>query len=191
MHSSTRTTATSLRSSEHAPEYSCSQGLARRMCWKLLSPLGLKVTAAFALIGAVALGVALIRTVLGILKLIAPSSLARHFESFDVRSPLHRFASRTSLLEAVLDELLFGGACDERTPGLSLILSSMPPNPEPVRPSGSEPRNWALGVGVNCIETMCRSRMPSPLRPRTRCFFRPSTNCSHSTKRAAPYEPSV
>ncbi|MBR0707020.1 patatin-like phospholipase family protein [Bradyrhizobium liaoningense] len=87
-----------------------SQGLARRMCRKLLSPLGLKVAAAFVLIGAVAVVVALIRTMVGVLELITPSSLARHFESFDVRSPVHRFASRTSLLEAVLDELLFGGA---------------------------------------------------------------------------------
>jgi NTE family protein len=87
-----------------------SQGLAKRMCRKLLSPLGLKVAASFALIGAVAVIVALIRTVIIILKLIMPSSLARHFEAIDVRSPLHRFASRTSLLEAVLDELLFGGA---------------------------------------------------------------------------------
>jgi NTE family protein len=91
-----------------------SQGLTRRMCRKLLSPLGLKVAAAFALIGAVAVAVALIRTMLGMLKLITPSSLARHFEPFDVRSPLHRFASRTSLLEAVLDELLFGGATMSR-----------------------------------------------------------------------------
>lgn len=45
-----------------------SQGLARRMCRKLLSPLGLKVAAAFALIGVVAVVVALIRTILGILK---------------------------------------------------------------------------------------------------------------------------
>ncbi|KRR29108.1 patatin-like phospholipase family protein [Bradyrhizobium retamae] len=87
-----------------------SQGLAKRMCRKLFSPLGLRVTAAFALIGAVAVVVALIRTIVGLLKLITPSSLALHFESFDVRSPLHRFASRASLLEAVLDELLFGGA---------------------------------------------------------------------------------
>lgn len=87
-----------------------SQGLARRMYRKLISPLGLKVAAAFALIGTVAVVVALIRTMVGILKLITPSSLARHFESFDLRSPLHRCASRTSLLEAVLDELLFGGA---------------------------------------------------------------------------------
>lgn len=87
-----------------------SQGITRRMCRRLVSPLGLKVAAAFALIGAVAVGVSMIRMVLGILKLIMPSSLAQRFESFDVRSPLHRFASRTSLLEEVLDELLFGGA---------------------------------------------------------------------------------
>jgi NTE family protein len=87
-----------------------SRGLAKRMFWKLLSPLGLKVAAAFALIGAVAAAVALIRTIVGILEIMTPPSLALHFESFDVRSPLHRFASRTSLLEAVLDDLLFGGA---------------------------------------------------------------------------------
>lgn len=87
-----------------------SRGLANRMCRKLFGPLGLKVAAAFALIGIVAIIVALIRTMVGLLKLVMPGSLARHFESFDVRSPLHRFASRTSLLEAVLDELLFGGA---------------------------------------------------------------------------------
>jgi len=87
-----------------------SQGLARRMCHKLISPLGLKVAAAFALIGAVAVAVAMIRVLVGVLKLVTPASLARHFGSFDVRSPLHRFASRTSLLEAALDELLFDGA---------------------------------------------------------------------------------
>jgi NTE family protein len=87
-----------------------SQGLVKRMCRKLFSPLGLKVAAAFALIGIVAVMAALIRTMVGILTLITPKSFARHFESFDIRSPLHRFASRTSLLEAVLDELLFSGA---------------------------------------------------------------------------------
>jgi NTE family protein len=96
-----------------------SQGLAKRMCRKLFSPLGLKVAAAFALIGIVAVMAALIRTLVGILKLITPKSLARHFESFDIRSPLHRFASRTSLLEAVLDELLFSGA----------LMSDLPPKP--------------------------------------------------------------
>jgi NTE family protein len=87
-----------------------SQGLAKRMCRKLFSLLGLKVAAAFLLIGSVAIVVALIRTAIGILRLTTPSSLARHFEAVDIRSPLHRFASRTSLLEAALDELLFGGA---------------------------------------------------------------------------------
>jgi NTE family protein len=87
-----------------------SQGLAKRMRRKLLSPLGLKVAAAYALIGTVAVMVALIRTMVAVLKLITPSSLVRHFESVDLRSPLHRFASRTSLLEAALDELLFRGA---------------------------------------------------------------------------------
>jgi NTE family protein len=87
-----------------------SQGLAKRMCRKLFSSLGLKAAAAFALIGTVAVVVAVMRTMVDILKLIIPTSLARHFEAFDVRSPLHRFASRTSLLEAALDELLFNGA---------------------------------------------------------------------------------
>ena len=87
-----------------------SRGLARRMCRKLFSPLGLKVAGVFALIGFVAFCVAVIRIVLNVLALITPRSIARHFERFEIRSPLHRFASRTSLLEAALDDLLFGGA---------------------------------------------------------------------------------
>jgi len=87
-----------------------SRGLTSQMCRKMFSRLGLKVTAAFVLIGAVAAAVTLIRLMVGMLKLVTPPSLAQHFESFDVRSPLHRFASRTSLLEAALDEFLFGGA---------------------------------------------------------------------------------
>jgi NTE family protein len=87
-----------------------SQGLAKRMVRKLFSPLGLKVVCAFALVGLVALFAAVIRSTTGIVWLITPRSLARHFERFEIRSPLHRFASRTSLLEATLDESLFGGA---------------------------------------------------------------------------------
>jgi NTE family protein len=87
-----------------------SRGLARRMCRKVFSPLGLKVAGAFALIGFVAFCVAVIRIVLNVLTLITPQSIARHFERFEIRSPLHRFASRTSLLQAALDDLLFGGA---------------------------------------------------------------------------------
>jgi NTE family protein len=87
-----------------------SQGLVKRMCRKVFSPLGLKVVAAFAMIGLIALFVALIRTVTNILRMITPPSLGRHFERVEIRSPLHRFASRTSLLEAALDDLLFKGA---------------------------------------------------------------------------------
>src|SRR5580692_2090152 len=49
-----------------------SRGLARRMCRKLFSPLGLKVAGAFALIGFVAFCVAVIRIVLNVLTLISP-----------------------------------------------------------------------------------------------------------------------
>jgi NTE family protein len=95
------------------------------MCRKLFSPLGLKVAVAFALIGTVAVVVALIRTMVGILKLMAPTSLARHFESLQVSSPLHRFSSRTSLLEAVLDELLLGGASMSDLPAKpNLVLNT-------------------------------------------------------------------
>ena len=86
------------------------QGLVKRMCRRLLSPLGLKVVLAFAAIGFVALLVATIRTIVSVLKLVTPEALARHSERIDIRSPLHRFASRTSLLEVALDDLLFSGA---------------------------------------------------------------------------------
>ncbi len=80
------------------------------MCHKLFSALGIKVAAAFIVIGVVALGVALIKTFLKIVRLVTPRELSTYFERFEVRSPLHRFASRTTLLEAALDDLLFKGA---------------------------------------------------------------------------------
>jgi NTE family protein len=83
------------------------QGLVALMRRKLFSTLGIKVAAAFIVVGIVALGVALIKALVKIVRLITPRSLATHFERFELRSPLHRFASRTTLLEAALDDLLF------------------------------------------------------------------------------------
>jgi NTE family protein len=83
------------------------QGLVAPMRRKLFSPLGIKVAAAFVVVGIVALAVAAIKTAVKIIGLVTPRSLAAHFERFDIRSPLHRFASRTTLLEAALDDLLF------------------------------------------------------------------------------------
>jgi NTE family protein len=62
------------------------------------------------LVGTVGIVVTLIRWLLKAASLVTPRSLAMQFERFDIRSPLHRFASRTTLLEAVLDDLLFEGA---------------------------------------------------------------------------------
>jgi NTE family protein len=86
------------------------QGLVVPMRRKLFSRLGVKVAGAFMVVGLVALGVALIKTLLKIVSLITPRALAAQFERFKVRAPLHRFASRTTLLEAALDDLLFKGA---------------------------------------------------------------------------------
>jgi NTE family protein len=83
------------------------QGLVAPMRRKLFSPLGIKVAAAFVAVGIVALAVAAIKTAIKIIGLVTPRSLSAHFERFDIRSPLHRFASRTTLLEAALDDLLF------------------------------------------------------------------------------------
>jgi NTE family protein len=83
------------------------QGLVAPMRRKLFSVLGIKVAAAFIAIGIVALGAALLKTLLKAASLITPRSLSIHFERFDIRSPLHRFASRTTLLEAALDDVLF------------------------------------------------------------------------------------
>jgi NTE family protein len=86
------------------------QGLVVRMRRKLFSALGIRVIAAFVIIGIIALGVALMKMLLKIVSLITPRSLSTHFERFEIRSPLHRFASRTTLLEAALDDLLFNRA---------------------------------------------------------------------------------
>jgi len=86
------------------------QGLVAPMRRKLFTTLGVKVAAAFLVVGAVALGVAMIKAPLKIVSLIIPSIFSTHFKRFDIRSPLHRFASRTTLLEAALDDLLFNHA---------------------------------------------------------------------------------
>ena len=83
------------------------QGLIVHMRRKLFSKVGVRVLAAFMIVGLVALGVALVQTLLKIITVIAPRSLSTHFERVGLRSPLHRFASRITLLEAALDDLLF------------------------------------------------------------------------------------
>jgi hypothetical protein len=63
---------------------------------RLVSVLGIKVVAAFTAVGTVALAVAVTKVGVKIVKLITPRRPADHFERFDLRSPLHRFASRTT-----------------------------------------------------------------------------------------------
>lgn len=86
------------------------QGLVKPMVKQLLSPLGLKVFASTLLIGSIAICTAILRMLVWIATLIAPRSLSDRFERFEIRSPLHRFANRTTLLEAALDDLLFNNA---------------------------------------------------------------------------------
>lgn len=95
------------------------EGLAKRMCRKLFSPLGLKLMCASLLIGAVALGTLLVRISVAACRALAPQALRKQFERFEIRSPLHRFVSRTNLLEAVLDDVFFNGA----------VLSDLPAQP--------------------------------------------------------------
>lgn len=87
-----------------------SQGLVSGVRSKVFSWLGVKVVGAFAIVGAVGIVVSLTRWFLKAARLLTPRSVAAQFEGLDIRSPLHRFASRTTLLEAVLDDLLFKGA---------------------------------------------------------------------------------
>jgi NTE family protein len=93
------------------------QGLVAPMRRKLFSALGVKVAAAFVVIGLVAFSVAVIKALIKVARWITPRALAAHFERLDIRSPLHRFASRTSLLEAALDDLLFKHASLNDLPG--------------------------------------------------------------------------
>ena len=56
------------------------QGLIVHMRRKLFSKVGVRVLAAFMIVGLVALGVALVQTLLKIITVIAPRSLSTHFE---------------------------------------------------------------------------------------------------------------
>ena len=76
-----------------------SQGLARRMCRKLLSPLGLKVAAAFALIGAVAVVVALIRTMVALRIVVRPTA-----EDRARSSALQRISALAARIWALLSD---------------------------------------------------------------------------------------
>jgi NTE family protein len=87
-----------------------SRGLAKPMARRLFSLLGIKIVAAFITIGLVAMCAALFKLLVAITGLVASSWLSNKFERLEIRSPLHRFASRTTLLEATLDDLLFNGA---------------------------------------------------------------------------------
>jgi len=85
------------------------QGIVARMRRKLFSWLGIRVVGAFVIVGMIGVVVALIKWLLKAISLVTPRSLSTQFERYDIRSPLHRFASRTTLLEAALDDLLFNG----------------------------------------------------------------------------------
>jgi NTE family protein len=87
------------------------QGLVKPMCRKFFSVLGIKIIASFMVIGLVAAFAGLIKLLMNCLSVISPQWLTSHWERLEIRSPLHRFASRTTLLEAALDEVLFKGAC--------------------------------------------------------------------------------
>ncbi len=95
------------------------RGLARPMLQKLFSPLGLRVAVALVAIGLVAIGIGFIRLLAKVAVALAPARLADKFETIELRSPLRRFASRTTLLEAALDDLLFRKA----------RLADLPPRP--------------------------------------------------------------
>ena len=86
------------------------QGLVKPMCRKFFSLLGIRIAAAFIAVGCVAACASLTKLLVSCLSFVAPRSLSKHWEKIDIRSPLHRFASRTTLLEAALDEVLFKGA---------------------------------------------------------------------------------
>ena len=86
------------------------RGLAGPMRRKLFSSLGLKIIATFVVVSAVAACVSLLRLLVKGLAFVAPKSIAGRWKRLEIRSPLHRSASRTTLLEAVLDERLFNEA---------------------------------------------------------------------------------
>ena len=74
------------------------QGLIKQMFRNSFSYIGLMVVGSVILIGFIAICTALIRALIRLARWIVPRALSLRFETFEVRSPLHRFASRTTLL---------------------------------------------------------------------------------------------
>lgn len=84
------------------------EGLAGPMRRKVFSALGFKILATFVLVGISAASVGVVRLLFSGLRLLPPRWFGTHWTS-EIRSPFRRLASRTTLLEAVLDERLFKG----------------------------------------------------------------------------------
>jgi hypothetical protein len=92
------------------------QGLAAPMCGKLFSVTALKVAAAFIAVGLVGLAITLIKILIKVARWVTPRGVAVHFERFEIRSPLHRFARGVILRVA-----------------LGRFLRAIPRGPEPPR----------------------------------------------------------
>lgn len=85
------------------------QGLAKTMVRRFFTVLGLRIMAAWLLTGFVASALALVRMVVTLLAWLIPIEIVLLNRLRTLHSPLLRFASRTSLLEAALDALMFRG----------------------------------------------------------------------------------
>ena len=97
-------------------------GLAKPMVKRLFSFLGLKIIAAFVTIGLIAACAFIVKLLVTVASLIVPSWISEKFERIEIRSPLHRFASRTHLLQATLDGLLFHGVALGALPSKPILI---------------------------------------------------------------------
>ena len=151
-----------------------SHGLAKPMARKLFSLLGIKIIAAFIITGLVAMCAAALKLLVTIASLISPTSLSNKFERLEIRSPLRRYASRTTLLEATLDDLLFEtgslGALPEQP---HLVINATELRTGSAFRFGTLESGSGAGEGSIAMTPPWRTRWPHPRR--IPFFFLPST----------------
>jgi NTE family protein len=85
-------------------------GLTKTMFRSIFGPIGLKMLSAFAIYSTVSSVIFCITHLAKLVSWILPSRVRSNIKWREIHSPIARFASRTSLLEAALNRLVYAGA---------------------------------------------------------------------------------
>jgi NTE family protein len=123
------------------------KGLVAQMRRNIFGVLGMKIISAFVFVGTVAICAASVNLFLKIIRPVIPHFLSVKLERLRIPGPFQRFASRTTLLEAALDDLLFNGIslCDISLKPSLVINATELRTGSAFRFSANESGSWRWG----------------------------------------------